>query len=282
MTQDRRIRPKTRRLSRLQPRRSSSPRTTASTRTTSRHTCQGDRDGRSIRLPVAIPAVPEAVRSCVIRAPALLEPGCCGSETAFKVRRRSRWRAAPPHAVRARPRRSASDGERHRRRGPCRPRSTVRSYRDLVGLPLLVSFDADDGPDTFAGAVFGMPGTAVTFELVESATPVPVDDHERIVLYLAEPTQRDELADRLKGAGLMPCKQDRYWDDNDAVTFQDPDGWEIVFARLRFRVRPVASDGGWPSCHQGVPLPMIAGRLIRPRKRGAQVGADASTSNDLL
>ena len=50
----------------------------------------------------------------------------------------------------------------------------------------------------------------MTFELVESATPVAVDDHEQLVLYLAGPTQRDELADRLEEAGLMPCTQYRY------------------------------------------------------------------------
>ena len=70
----------------------------------------------------------------------------------------------------------------------------------------------------------------MTFELLESVTPVAVDDHEQLVLYLAGPTQRDELADRLEEAGLMPCTQYRYWDDNDAVTFRDPDGREIVFA----------------------------------------------------
>ena len=41
----------------------------------------------------------------------------------------------------------------------------VHFYRDLLGLPLLVEFGADDGPDSFAGVVFGMPGAAVTFEL---------------------------------------------------------------------------------------------------------------------
>jgi len=83
-----------------------------------------------------------------------------------------------------------------------------------------------------------MPGAAVTFELLESVTLVAVDDHEQLVLYLAGPTQRDELADRLEEAGLMPCTQYRYWDDNDAVTFRDPDGREIVFAPWVFGSAP--------------------------------------------
>ena len=100
--------------------------------------------------------------------------------------------------------------------------AAVVFYRDVVGLPLLVEFAADDGPDAFAGAVFGMPGPAVTLEIVESAEPVPVDPHEQLVLYLPSPRERDEVVGRLTEAGLVPCAQYQYWDDNDAVTFATP------------------------------------------------------------
>jgi catechol 2,3-dioxygenase-like lactoylglutathione lyase family enzyme len=115
---------------------------------------------------------------------------------------------------------------------------TVAFYRDLVGLPLLLTFDSDDGPDSFAGAVFGLPGTPVTFELVESKAPVPVDAHEQLVLYFPGPPERDEAVHRLDAAGQPRSVQYQYWTDNDAVTFRDPDGREVVLAPWVFGEAP--------------------------------------------
>lgn len=106
---------------------------------------------------------------------------------------------------------------------------TVAFYRDLVGLPLLLTFDAHE-PDGFEGAVFGMPDASVTFEIVSSNEPVPVDRHEELVLYLGGPEARDAAVRRLTGAGLTPCGQYEYWTANESVTFLDPDGREVVFA----------------------------------------------------
>jgi catechol 2,3-dioxygenase-like lactoylglutathione lyase family enzyme len=106
---------------------------------------------------------------------------------------------------------------------------TVAFYRDLVGLPLLLTFDAHE-PDNFAGAVFGMPDASATFELISSDEPVPVDRHEELVLYLGGPDARDEAVRRLTDAGLAPCEQYHYWTANESVTFLDPDGREVVFA----------------------------------------------------
>ena len=106
----------------------------------------------------------------------------------------------------------------------------VAFYRDLVGLPLLLTFDAGHGPDAFDGAVFGLPDASATFELVSSAEPVPVDRHEELVLYLGGPDARDAAVRRLTDAGLTPCEQYEYWTANESVTFLDPDGREVVFA----------------------------------------------------
>lgn len=116
--------------------------------------------------------------------------------------------------------------------------AAVHFYRDVVGLPLLVEFGAGDGPDAFAGAVFGMPGPAVTFEIVESTEPVPVDPHEQLVLYLPGLAERDALVGRLQAVGFVPCAQYQYWESNDAVTFRDPDGREVVFAPWVFGSDP--------------------------------------------
>jgi catechol 2,3-dioxygenase-like lactoylglutathione lyase family enzyme len=106
---------------------------------------------------------------------------------------------------------------------------TVAFYRDLVGLPLLLTFDAHE-PDNFGGAVFGLPDASVNLELVSSEEPVPVDRHEELVLYLGGPDARDEALRRLTDAGLTPCEQYHYWTANESVTFLDPDGREVVFA----------------------------------------------------
>lgn len=114
----------------------------------------------------------------------------------------------------------------------------MRFYGDLPGLPLLVAIGADHGPDSIAGPVFGMHGPSVTFEIVEATEPVAVDPHEQLVLYLPGLRERDELVGRLQKAGLVPCAQYQYSDDNDAVIFCDPDGREFALAPWIFGEAP--------------------------------------------
>src|ERR1700719_5154984 len=63
--------------------------------------------------------------------------------------------------------------------------STVRFYRDLVGLPLCATFAESYGS---SGAIFGLPGSALTFEIVEAAEPGEVDNHEQLCLYFPDAT----------------------------------------------------------------------------------------------
>lgn len=110
---------------------------------------------------------------------------------------------------------------------------TVRFYRDLIGLPLCATF-ADSYGST--GAVFGMPGTAVTFEIVEATEPVAVDSHEQLCLYFPDATARDVATARLRAAGMRPVESHPYWAATGAVTYRDPDGRELVFAPFVFGV----------------------------------------------
>jgi hypothetical protein len=114
----------------------------------------------------------------------------------------------------------------------------VSFYRDLIGLPLLMAFDRDPAQDGVACAIFSMPRTDVTFELVESLEPVLIDSHEQLVLYFADYETRDRVAQRLLDVGRRPVAQYRYWDDNDAVTFSDPDGRDVVLAPWVFGQAP--------------------------------------------
>ena len=72
--------------------------------------------------------------------------------------------------------------------------ATVRFYRDLVGLPLCATF-ADSYGST--GAIFGLPGSSLTFEIVKAEAPVAVDSHEQLCLYFPNATAQQQATARL-------------------------------------------------------------------------------------
>jgi catechol 2,3-dioxygenase-like lactoylglutathione lyase family enzyme len=104
---------------------------------------------------------------------------------------------------------------------------TVQFYRDVVGLPVLESFEGSYGED---GTIFGLPDTASQLEIVRSAEPaVPVDRIDSLVFYLPDSAARERLVARMAAAGLEPAPQHPYWQANGGVTYRDPDGREVVF-----------------------------------------------------
>jgi catechol 2,3-dioxygenase-like lactoylglutathione lyase family enzyme len=104
---------------------------------------------------------------------------------------------------------------------------SVRFYRDLVGLPVLESFAASYGED---GTIFGLPDTSVQLEIVRSTEPVVrVHRIDTLVFYLPDEAAQERLIARMAAAGLAPTSQHPYWNANDGVTYQDPDGREVVF-----------------------------------------------------
>jgi hypothetical protein len=118
--------------------------------------------------------------------------------------------------------------------------ATVRFYRDLVGLPLYETFAESYGS---TGAIFGLPGSALTFEIVESAEPVAVDAHEQLCLYFPNAAAQHKATARLSAAGLAPVHSHPYWAATGSVTYRDPDGREIVFAPFVFGVNePTGGD----------------------------------------
>ena len=103
----------------------------------------------------------------------------------------------------------------------------VRFYRDLVGLPVLESFAGSYGED---GTIFGLPDSSVQLEIVRSTAPaVRVDRVDMLVLYLPDAAAQERLIARMAAAGLEPTSQHPYWQANGGVTYQDPDGREVVF-----------------------------------------------------
>ena len=106
---------------------------------------------------------------------------------------------------------------------------TVRFYRELVGLPLYETFEASYGSN---GAIFGLPSSNLTLEIVEAVDPVAVDQHEQLCLYFPDKQAQQEAIARM--AAAEPVAQHPYWEATGAVTYRDPDGREIVFAPFVF------------------------------------------------
>jgi catechol 2,3-dioxygenase-like lactoylglutathione lyase family enzyme len=103
----------------------------------------------------------------------------------------------------------------------------VRFYRELVGLPVLETFGGSYGED---GTIFGLPDTSTQLEIVRSTEPVaPVDRIDMLVFYLPNAAAQDRVIARMAAAGVEPSPQHPYWQANGGVTYQDPDGREVVF-----------------------------------------------------
>src|ERR1700757_4324852 len=113
----------------------------------------------------------------------------------------------------------------------------VSFYRDLVGLPLRATFGESYGSN---GAIFGLPGSSLTFEIVGATEPVPVDSHEQLCLYFPDAAAQQRAIAQLVAAGAKPVESHPYWAATGSVTYRDPDGREVVFAPFVFCVNEPA------------------------------------------
>ena len=55
---------------------------------------------------------------------------------------------------------------------------------------------------------------------------------DQLVFYLPDAAARERVQARLAAAGARPVAQIDYWQANGGVTYQDPDGREVVFRIL--------------------------------------------------
>ncbi|PTX54357.1 glyoxalase/bleomycin resistance protein/dioxygenase superfamily protein [Litoreibacter ponti] len=102
-------------------------------------------------------------------------------------------------------------------------------YRDGLGLSVLYEFRDHDG---FDGVMLGNPGAPYHFEFTRAAEHrvgrAPSQDN-LLVFYLPERPVWQAQVDQMRSAGFAPVASlNPYW-DRDGLTFEDPDGYRIVF-----------------------------------------------------
>ncbi|MBS1272493.1 MAG: putative protein YycE [Candidatus Marinimicrobia bacterium] len=106
----------------------------------------------------------------------------------------------------------------------------TRLYKDGLGLPEIGSFENHNG---YSGVMLGLPGFDYHLEFTthEEQKPLPQPSKEDLlVFYIPDNIRYNELIDHLKSAGYKPWPSENpYWNDN-ATTFEDPDGRRIVLS----------------------------------------------------
>jgi catechol 2,3-dioxygenase-like lactoylglutathione lyase family enzyme len=111
----------------------------------------------------------------------------------------------------------------------------VRFYRDGVGLTEIGSFQDHEG---FDGAMLGMPGASYHLEFTRQgghiAGRAPTQEN-LLVFFLPSQQEWQAAIDRMVGAGYAPVPSyNPYW-DRSGCTFEDPDGYRVVFQNAAWR-----------------------------------------------
>jgi catechol 2,3-dioxygenase-like lactoylglutathione lyase family enzyme len=106
----------------------------------------------------------------------------------------------------------------------------VAFYRDGIGLPEIGRFRDHDGYD---GVFLDVPGTGAHIELTAGAghgAPAPHPE-SLLVLYLGDDDAVHAISARLGVDQVHPANP--YWAEH-GVTFQDPDGFQVVLVPERW------------------------------------------------
>jgi hypothetical protein len=98
---------------------------------------------------------------------------------------------------------------------------------------------------------FGLPGSSLTFELVQTDRLVAGDPLQQICLYFPDFGAQAAAIEGLRSAGIEPVKSHPYWEAKGAFTYLDPEGHGVVFAPFIYgRQEPAArrreADPGLP------------------------------------
>lgn len=105
----------------------------------------------------------------------------------------------------------------------------VEFYSKGIGLETLFTFGPHEG---YTGVVFGLPDLQYQLEFTHhsngSPCPAPSKDN-LLVFYITDQHVIDQKIATMKNLGYYPVEPENpYW-LNLGVTFEDPDGWRVVF-----------------------------------------------------
>lgn len=114
----------------------------------------------------------------------------------------------------------------------------VQFHSEGIGLKILGSFHEHDG---YSGYILGLPGREMHLEFTHhakgSSCPAPSRDN-LLVLYVPDRAAILRMVNHLREGGHEPVPSENlYWAEK-GVTFEDPDGWRVVFMNMPgFEVR---------------------------------------------
>ncbi|PZP46306.1 MAG: glyoxalase [Azospirillum brasilense] len=111
------------------------------------------------------------------------------------------------------------------------PDALLGFYERGLGLEVLYRFEDHDG---FDGVMLGRRGAPYHFEFTRAhghlAGRAPSKDN-LLIFYLPDPADWEAAVQRMRSAGFLPVPAfNAYW-DRLGMTFEDPDGYRIVFQR---------------------------------------------------
>ena len=111
----------------------------------------------------------------------------------------------------------------------------VRFYREGVGLVEIGSFQDHQG---FDGVMLGIPGASYHLEFTRQrghvAGRAPTQEN-LLVFYLPARQEWQAAVDMMVAAGYAPVvSHNPYW-DHSGCTFEDPDGYRVVFQNAAWR-----------------------------------------------
>jgi catechol 2,3-dioxygenase-like lactoylglutathione lyase family enzyme len=104
-----------------------------------------------------------------------------------------------------------------------------RFYEEGLGLKRVGEFHGHQGYD---GVMYGLPNLNYHLEFTShvDGTPCPAPTKDNLlVFYMPDQQKINEIKNRLVGMGYKEVQAENpYW-QNGGYTFEDPDGWRIVF-----------------------------------------------------
>ena len=123
----------------------------------------------------------------------------------------------------------------------------ITFYRDIIGLPEIDRFGGHGGYD---GIMLGLPDQGYHLEFTTHPDGPPAAPPSRdnlLVFYIDDQKAIDAMVARLAEHGYTPVQpENNYW-AKGGVTFEDPDGWGVVFMSMPERQRILAEEAAGKS-----------------------------------